>query len=501
MTYGLYEWEFCATGILLLNELIVQGSLNAFQLGLKILPDLLEDTEPRIRQLCSRTIFALVNAETSGLASSILDNDAGTENASELSLQPINAAFAVYNSFGRQLLQRIHENFHRDVESRHTNLGSISSIPLDDTTGWKSLETSLVAYRELVRAYGSRLLQSQGLLVGDEVYDLLISQASGHMNRYIREFSHSFITVICDAVISHRSESAIHENAAIEANISSVSSVAIAADSGSVSAPEKADVPNTSSTSFFQVEIFNATLCLRIAKALREGLRDNWSQILHASLKATKSFLVALGTEETRANYWEYVIPGLSMCRYYVADGVNRPALDAWEAVLGGKGRETLASYLPAVVEHYIEMSKANNHMVSEAACHAMAELAARVDRTAVAPYVRPRLIDAVEACLTAESWPVRDAACLTSGVLVRWYPEETREKQALFFEYWEKNMKDAIWSVRENAAMAFGQVTVTNFERIYSPYIYITIVLLYSRTSDNFMQVFLFFHLLLYLF
>jgi hypothetical protein len=199
-----------------------------------------------------------------------------------------------------------------------------------------------------------------------------------------------------------------------------------------------------------------------MAYALAEGMQDNWSQLRHASLIAAKSFLLALQSDEVREKYWPVLLPGLSINRHYVADGVKTPALDVWTTILGSRGLGVLSLHAQHAVRHYIEMSKAHNHMVSEAACHAIAELAARGDRVVVTPHV-VSLITAAEECLRAESWPIRDAASLTSGVLIRWYPDETRSMISACFDHWRKNLKDAIWSVRENAAIAFGQVGCTS--------------------------------------
>lgn len=104
---------------------------------------------------------------------------------------------------------------------------------------------------------------------------------------------------------------------------------------------------------------------------------------------------------------------------------------------------------------HYSEMSKANNHMISEAACSATAEILCRVDRAAVLPHVS-LVTQALSACLGDASWPVRDASCVAAGSLLRYYgPEAGSDTCGLFLEVASTHLKDAIWSLRENAAIA----------------------------------------------
>lgn len=63
------------------------------------------------------------------------------------------------------------------------------------------------------------------------------------------------------------------------------------------------------------------------------------------------------------------------------------------------------------VVHYYVFQSKSVNHGVREATCSCIAELADKVDKTAVEPHV-PELLRALIMCFKDMSWPVRDAAC-----------------------------------------------------------------------------------------
>jgi len=90
-------------------------------------------------------------------------------------------------------------------------------IALDDTTGWHHLESSIGAYHQLVRGLGASLAvgdddeegadvgspQSNGSgggprrrVLSDAVLALLITDASKHTSRYVRESSYAFVAIV-----------------------------------------------------------------------------------------------------------------------------------------------------------------------------------------------------------------------------------------------------------------------------------------------------------------
>lgn len=104
-------------------------------------------------------------------------------------------------------------------------------------------------------------------------------------------------------------------------------------------------------------------------------------------------------------------------------------------------------------------MCDANNHVVREAACQAVAELATKMSRhdpEKLQPYVT-MLLQALLVCFHDESWPVRDEACLACGIFCKAYPEECRSELETLWERWTEQLTDQIWSVREDAAVALG--------------------------------------------
>ena len=124
-----------------------------------------------------------------------------------------------------------------------------------------------------------------------------------------------------------------------------------------------------------------------------------------------------------------------------------------------GIGR--VVQHLPAVCRYYVKMCDADNHVVREAACQAIAELAVRLGdhedyNTRLQPHV-DMLLQALLMCFHDESWPVRDEACLACGILCRSYPEECHPELNTLWERWSEQLTDQIWSIREDAAVALG--------------------------------------------
>lgn len=64
--------------------------------------------------------------------------------------------------------------------------------------------------------------------------------------------------------------------------------------------------------------------------------------------------------------------------------------------------------YIEPTVAYYRTATMADNHAVREAACACIAELAAKLEYSAVQPYV-PTLLDTLLSCFRDDSWPVRD--------------------------------------------------------------------------------------------
>lgn len=70
---------------------------------------------------------------------------------------------------------------------------------------------------------------------------------------------------------------------------------------------------------------------------------------------------------------------------------------------------------------YYIEMIQSRNHMIAEAALQGIYELLSRIDTVVLAPYI-VLLLEYSMNSLQDERWPVRDAACVVTGIIAQKY-------------------------------------------------------------------------------
>lgn len=94
-----------------------------------------------------------------------------------------------------------------------------------------------------------------------------------------------------------------------------------------------------------------------------------------------------------------------------------------------------------------------------------MAELTAKVDRSAVEPHVTA-LLRALLNCFKDESWPVRDASCTASASAVANFPAAAEPLLDDLYTLWFDHLWDNIYSVRENSAVSLGLVAAALPER-----------------------------------
>jgi hypothetical protein len=366
--------------------------------------------------------------------------------------------------------------------------------------GWATLESSILAMHEICRGYSTLLpavIEISDSALGQKnvdasvsdplgIFNLLIAQASVHINRHIRESAFDFIRILCSQKSRRIGDpDSVHGAAyTVSGTVCPVSEY-----------PSHCVTDNTS---------FSRSLFTCIVTALSKGMEDNWCQIRRAAVHAAKTFLlsdlyyrVSLPTGTSSLNSitpvctlsstgkgsgegmgikmegaqpedcWNKLLPGLCMNRFYVADGVNTIAREIWHEIINknGNGRKMVMEYLTEIIDHYIAMSQASNHMVSEAALLALSELLLRMPRESLLLHI-PRITRNILECVHSDSWPVRDSATISSGSLVKCYPEETAEYLNVFLDSWTISVSSAIWSVRDNSSSAFGDaLSSTNTE------------------------------------
>ncbi|CAI5700749.1 hypothetical protein KXD40_007139 [Peronospora effusa] len=286
---------------------------------------------------------------------------------------------------------------------------------LDDVSGWKALESSLCALKYIIKGSGDAFLQQVPMAEGDgkgfvyltpQILELVATKSCFHINRHVRVVGLDTITVLADIAPAGFFDT--HHSAV-------------------------GDILN---------------------KCIKRGMEDNWCQVRYAASIAARSFLMKL-QEQGRMTYLPILLPRMCLNRYYVAERVQKYSQESWKMIVGNQGRELVARYATEIVDYYVEMT---NHCVRESACQCIAELGTKVDPTAIRPHVG-RLMQALLICFYDVSNLVRDAACLASAQLVLGFPKECRPFLNDLYHLWIDHLSDDIWSVREDAAIALGNV------------------------------------------
>jgi hypothetical protein len=284
---------------------------------------------------------------------------------------------------------------------------------LDDVSGWKALESSLCALKYVIKGSGSKFLEEKAAEDGrkefvyltPQLLELVATKSCFHINRHVRVVGLDTVTALSDS-----------------------------APVGFLDAhPSVSDVLN---------------------KCIKRGMEDNWCQVRYAASISARAFVLKLQAQG-RAAYLPILLPRLCLNRYYIAERVQKYSQESWRLIMGTQGRELVAKYASEIVDYYVEMT---NHCVRESACQCIAELGTKVDPAAVRPHVG-RLMQALLICFYDVSNLVRDAACLASAQLVLGFPDECRPFLDELYHLWIDHLSDDIWSVREDAAIALGNV------------------------------------------
>ena len=215
---------------------------------------------------------------------------------------------------------------------------------------------------------------------------------------------------------------------------------------------------------------FLAPICKHvkvICEHLSSGLEDNWAIVRLSSTLATKEFFYCCPKLELE-QFYTVLLPKLCLNRYFPAEGVKLQSQKAWKEICGDKGRSLLSNQISGTVQYYVAAAQAENHAVREAACHCMGELAMKLDKDVVLPYL-PTLIDQCSVSVQDQVWPVRDVASLTASLIIKCFPDQCQDKSQYFLGVFLKNMKDSVPSVRQGAALSLANMVSAYGESVLS--------------------------------
>jgi hypothetical protein len=348
-----------------------------------------------------------------------------------------------------------------------TTMSRASTGAIDDTTGWRAIETNWLCLASFVHALGEHYYTQ--FPISPTLYENCSYSSITHVNRHVR------------AAAMQTLEQWIH-----------VITLSIVKKTNNNDDENKDDL---------KLLLSEPTSPLRqtVVDIVKTGLADNWSQVRMASSVVCRVWfqsLQALHISIQESTMLAALLPRMCLNRFYLAQGVKLYSHETWKLIFGtsssslpsssedpnnnenststGLGLQLVVANIPAMIRYYIKMCDADNHAVREAACQAIAELAVRVGthdqyRTKLDAQQIQNLIAALLMCFYDESWPVRDEACLACGILCKAFPQACHAEifHKSLWERFTEQLTDQIWSVRENAAIAIGDVLEAYGEEI----------------------------------
>lgn len=436
-----------------------------------------EHPEPRVRSLVAQVVgaHARLAASLPNLAGGIgddADHRESSREGDELLATAIEEARRGRREVHATILSSLKEHLRMTGPSRAENPSAASDGALDDTSGWRALETNLHALASYVDGCGVGGGAAGGGTYADEELRLLDPRSSpddddgdawflaglqmccmDHVNRHVRAAGAAVLGVLVKSCVrsKHRErwDLLVDEDSALRVTLREV-------------------LRSTLADNWSQVRMAGSVLCRRFVRALLRVRSSSGGKEANEEADGDDEELTAF--EDAAGDLVPILLPRMCLNRFYIAQGVKLYSQGTWRLVFGGTGEEALrggggagavARSAAPLCRYYAKMCDADNHAVREAACQGVAELAQKVGQHPIyAEYLSPyvtMLLQALLMCFHDESWPVRDEACLACGTFCRAYAVECAPELPTLFSRWTEQLTDQIWSVREDAAVALG--------------------------------------------
>jgi hypothetical protein len=379
---------------------IDEDQLSSFsQLVMSMCQTHLEHNEPRVRSLVAKVVGQHTKLGTALLSLSTLNSTPDTPHSHPLGQIIIDRSIALYKTTNQSLKEHL-------ASGRDTlNKSKSSEGALDDTTGWRALETNLFAIGSFVHASSDLYFQlvddsrtstsnsnSNASFVVDEVLLKDIEYCCvTHVNRHVRAAGIALLEQLVHACASSFRKLQPQANGQQESDNSN---------------------DNNNSNVMDLLLKPEATLRQCIIKVLKITLSDNWSQVRMAGSVLCRVFYVTLldyaeqnpaminNADEWLTTTYPLLLPRMCLNRFYLAQGVKLYSHDTWRILFQrtegfgcAGGVESVALNAGPICRYYVKMCDADNHVVREAACQAVAELATKLGRSDkfaeyLAPYV-----------------------------------------------------------------------------------------------------------------
>jgi hypothetical protein len=314
----------------------------------------LEHKEPRVRSLVAKVV-----GQHAKLGNTLKSKD---EIGAALTSQSVN----LYKNILSSLYDHLAAG--RDTENKSKS----SEGALDDTTGWRALETNLYGIGSFIQASGERyfeIIDGKDCSVDSELLKGIEYCCVTHVNRHVRAAG---INVL---------EQLIH-----------------ACTASYQDADANGGEENRGAMDMLLLPDSQLRQC--ILQVLKTALGDNWSQVRMAGSVLCRVFFMAMlgyakkfpdkmdDREVWLTSAYPILLPRMCLNRFYLAQGVKLYSHETWKILFdqnkdcAGSGLESVAMNAAAICRYYVKMCDADNHVVREAACQAVAELATKIGRS-----------------------------------------------------------------------------------------------------------------------
>jgi hypothetical protein len=387
-----------------------------------------EHPEPRVRSLVARTVGAHALYATSLLDVVAVDDGPGGSASSSSLASAIRNVQVGRRRVHSAILRSLRHHMRMKSPMCDGNASRATDGALDDTTGWRALETNLNALASYVDGCvgshagggGSYVIEERSLLL---LVDYTASSSSFAPHGAVDDGDDDrswFLPGLRDCCVSHVNR---HVRAAGAALIGAIVESCVRSSDVGMRDVLLLGVGGGG-------EDGNADITFRdvIGEALRANLADNWSQVRMAGSVLCRGYALALmamarkddggggdeggegggditAFEEALGDLVPMLLPRMCLNRFYLAQGVKLYSQETWRLVFGsppsssspssssqpehdlhssggtrgGGGLGAVSRNAAPICRYYSKMCDADNHAVREAACQGVAELAQKV--------------------------------------------------------------------------------------------------------------------------
>ncbi len=144
---------------------------------------------------------------------------------------------------------------------------------------------------------------------------------------------------------------------------------------------------------------------------MRNNCGNPYLKVRLAACVATRNLIQTLGIEAflQNKNYIQILLPPLCFNRYYLAEGIKKYSQETWFIMFNdGTGKLYVETNIDHICGYYLNEIKSDNAVICETTCFCLSELALKIDKSLLNPYIETILKSLIQ-CHNGQLWTVRD--------------------------------------------------------------------------------------------